>query len=122
MPLILSYHFTVKNKNIMAFSKAKIFDPLPYHQSVWSKALAHPARIIILNHLLQNGITPFHEIRKQIPLATTTVSQHIKLLLNHGLIDAEEKFPYTYYKLNQKVCRTLALKISGLNSGFGQCG
>ena len=104
----------------MAFSKAKLFDPLPYHQSFWSKALAHPARIIILTHLLENGVTAFHELRKKIPLATTTVSQHVRYLREFGLIEGEDKFPYTYYKLNSDTCKTLAIKITDLNFDFSQ--
>lgn len=104
----------------MAFSKAKLFDPLPYYQSFWSKALAHPARIIILNLLLENGVTSFREIKKQVPLASTTVSQHLRILRSSGLIEAEEKFPYTYYNLNRNTCKNLALKITDLHLDFIQ--
>lgn len=80
----------------MAFSKAKHFDKVTYQQSFWSKALAHPARIIILSHLLENGTTPFHILRKKISLAKATVSQHLRILLHADLIEVEERFPHTY--------------------------
>lgn len=102
----------------MAFSKAPIFDTLIYHQSFWSKALAHPARIIILNHLLQNGITPFQELRVKIPLARETVSQHLRILRQAGLISAEERYPHTYYKLNHQTCNGLAQKIKDLHEAY----
>ena len=102
----------------MAFSKAPIFDPLIYSQSIWSKALAHPARIIILTHLLQHGTTSFQNLRKIIPLASTTVSQHLKILRSLDLINASEKFPHTYYSLHQKNCRGLAARILQLNRSF----
>ena len=104
----------------MAFSKAKFFDPLLYHQSSWSKALAHPARIIILTHLQENGITPFHVLKKKIPLAATTISQHLRILRTNGLIEAEEKFPYTYYKINRTTCEYLAIKLTDLQYEFIQ--
>lgn len=102
----------------MAFSKARFFEPIPFHQSIWSKALSHPARINILTYLLANGITPFYELRKIIPLASTTASQHLAKLRSLGLIEAEEKCPHTFYKLNKSICKSLALKISNLHSEF----
>lgn len=102
----------------MAFSKAPTFDPLLYAQSIWSKALAHPARIIILKHLLIYGETSFQDLRKIIPLAPTTVSQHLKILRSYNLIKAREKFPHTYYSLHKKNCRGLAARILKLNFSF----
>ncbi len=102
----------------MAFSKANLFDKVIYHQSFWSGALAHPARIIILSHLLEFGTTPFYILRQKIPLAKSTVSQHIRKLRQAGLIIAEEKFPHTYYTLNQRVCKGLAEKIKSLQQSF----
>lgn len=102
----------------MAFSKAPHFDLLTFQQSFWSKALAHPARIIILSHLLENGETSFQILRKKIPLARSTVSQHLKILRQAGLISAEERFPHTYYKLNPSVCKELIDKIINLHVAF----
>ncbi len=102
----------------MAFSKAWLFEPIPFQQSIWSKALSHPARINILTYLLEHGITPFYELRKLIPLASTTVSQHLSKLRSLGLIEAEEKCPHTFYKLNKSICKSLANKISNLHSEF----
>ncbi|HUR30557.1 MAG TPA: winged helix-turn-helix domain-containing protein [Saprospiraceae bacterium] len=104
----------------MAFSKAPTFPSLTYNQSFWSKALSHPARIIILTHLLENGTSPFHEIWRKIPLAKTTVSQHIRILRDKGLIEGEAIFPYTYYKLNRQTCRSLAIQITDLDIDFSQ--
>ncbi|MEP6645855.1 MAG: winged helix-turn-helix domain-containing protein [Saprospiraceae bacterium] len=102
----------------MASSKAKLFAPLHFDQSRWSKALSHPARIVILLYLLQNGITPFYKLRKQIPLASTTVSQHLRFLRESGCIESEDIFPYTYYKINISFCKSLAAKIADLISYF----
>ncbi|MEO5905770.1 MAG: winged helix-turn-helix domain-containing protein [Saprospiraceae bacterium] len=104
----------------MAFSKAQSFDPTSYNQSIWSKALAHPARIHILNYLLENGKTPFRQLCKIIPLSSTTISQHIRLLRTYHLIEAEEIVPYTYYKLNRKTCAYLALIITNMHIEFSQ--
>ena len=102
----------------MAFSKANLFPSQPYHQSFWAKAQAHPARIMILTYLLENGTSPFYEIRKIIPLASTTVSQHIRYLRIGGLIEASEKFPYTYYSINKTTCQNLAIELTNLQMDF----
>ncbi len=102
----------------MSFSKAHLFDSLPYYQSIWSKALSHPARITILNHLLENGSTPFYELSKLVPLSSTTTSQHIRHLRILGLIEAEEKTPHTFYQLIPGTCKNLAFMITDLNLGF----
>lgn len=95
----------------MAFSKAPLFDAETYQQSIWSKANAHPARIIILKFLLTNGLTSFKTLCTKIPLAPETVSQHLRTLRLCGLIVAEERCPHTYYQLNHEACKVLAKKM-----------
>lgn len=102
----------------MAFSKAPQFPELPFQQSFWSRALSHPARIIILEYLLQHGTTPFKDLCKLVPLARTTVSQHVRILLTYGLIEVFEKTPFTYYSLDKKNCKNLAFRITDLNLNF----
>ena len=102
----------------MAFSKAPLFDTLAYQQSMWAKAFSHPARITILEYLLHNGVTPFYVIAKKIPLARTTVSQHFRSLREAGLIESFDRYPHTYYRLNHKVCKDLAVRLEVLNRSF----
>lgn len=102
----------------MAFSKASHFHPITFKQSFWSKALSHPARIIILSHLLNHGETPFHVLAKLIPLAKTTVSQHLRILRLIGLIESYEVYPHTIYKLHHKSCKDLAIQLENLNQSF----
>ena len=102
----------------MASSKAPLFDPLHFKQSHWSKAFGHPARIIILEYLLHHGTTPFYTLAKLIPLAKTTVSQHLKSLRDAGLIDVSEKYPHSYYTIKRSVCTELAHSLHLLNKDF----
>jgi len=102
----------------MAFSKADRFNPVIYHQSFWSRALSHPARIIILTHLLKNGRTSFAILKNKIPLARTTVCQHLRILRVADLISADDVYPHTFYDLNPDLCSILAEKIESLNNSF----
>lgn len=50
------------------------------------KALGHPARIAIINHILKVNSCICGDIVNELPLAQPTVSQHLKELKNAGLI------------------------------------
>lgn len=102
----------------MAFSKAPNFPAPLYRESLLSKARAHPARIIILNYLLENGTSSFQDICRLISLAKTTVSQHLRQLRRDHFIVAEEQFPHTYYTINEIYSTELAIMLADLNLQF----
>jgi ArsR family transcriptional regulator len=102
----------------MAFSKAHLFDQNLFTQSIWSKANAHPARTTILHYLVEHGLTSFSDLRKILPLAPTTVSQHIRHLYKNGYITCIEKCPHTYYDINRETCRNLAIKLTDMQLEF----
>ncbi len=54
-----------------------------------AKALGHPARVRILRLLLAHDACYCGEIVEEIPLAQATVSQHLKVLKEAGLIVGE---------------------------------
>jgi ArsR family transcriptional regulator, arsenate/arsenite/antimonite-responsive transcriptional repressor len=57
--------------------------------AVLAKALGNPARVRILRLLLAHGACYCGEIVEEIPLAQATVSQHLKVLKEAGLIVGE---------------------------------
>ena len=57
--------------------------------AVLAKALGNPARVRILRLLLAHGACYCGEIVEEIPLAQATVSQHLKVLKEAGLIIGE---------------------------------
>jgi ArsR family transcriptional regulator len=61
------------------------------------KALGHPARVAILRHLLQVDRCICGEIVNILPLAQSTVSQHLKHLKDAGLIRGEIDGPRSCY-------------------------
>lgn len=66
----------------------------------FAKALGHPARIAILRHLASLETCCFNEISKEIPLADSTVSQHLSELKNAGLIQGSFDPPRVQYCIN----------------------
>ena len=51
-----------------------------------AKAIGHPARVAIIAHLLKVNSCICNDIVDQLPLAQSTVSQHLKELKKAGLI------------------------------------
>jgi ArsR family transcriptional regulator, arsenate/arsenite/antimonite-responsive transcriptional repressor len=70
----------------MAVHKKEEFSIEEQELAALAKALAHPARIAILKELANRQSCVCGEIVEVLPLAQSTVSQHLKELLNAGLI------------------------------------
>ena len=67
------------------------------------KALAHPARVHIVSHLKQIDRCVCGRIVDTLPLAQSTVSQHLKILKTSGLVRGEIEGPRTCYCLDPAV-------------------
>lgn len=70
----------------MANHKKDSFKPEEQELARLAKALSHPARIAILKELASRQACVCGEIVEIMPLAQSTVSQHLKELLDAGLI------------------------------------
>ena len=77
-------------------------------------ALAHPARVRIVRLLLNRTSCVCGEIVDQMPLAQSTVSQHLKILKESGLVQGEIDGPRICYCINQKMLKQLKRLVAGL--------
>lgn len=68
----------------------------------YSKALGHPARIAILNYLASLDTCFFGDICNELPIANSTVSQHLDELKNAELIQGTIEPPKVKYCINKK--------------------
>ncbi|MGL5773460.1 MAG: ArsR/SmtB family transcription factor [Bacteroidales bacterium] len=68
----------------------------------FAKAMAHPARITILEFLASQESCFFGDIHDELPIAKATVSQHLKELKDAGLIQGEIEPPKVRYCINQE--------------------
>jgi ArsR family transcriptional regulator len=84
----------------MAPSKKEKFSKEDVRLAGVAKALSHPARIAILRHLASLETCCFNEISKELPLADSTVSQHMTELKNAGLIQGRFDPPRVKYCIN----------------------
>ena len=67
-----------------------------------AKALGHPARIAIIEHLLKVNACICSDIVDELPLAQPTVSQHLKELKNAGLIKGNVEGNSICYCIEEK--------------------
>lgn len=77
-------------------------------------ALAHPARVQILRLLIQRETCVCGEIVGQLPLAQSTVSQHLKILKKAGLVQGEVDGPKMCYCVNRETLRELKALVAAL--------
>jgi len=80
-----------------------------------AKALGHPARIAILKILADRSTCFCGDITDILPLAQSTVSQHLKALKTAGLIKGEVEGVKTCYCLNPDGIRELRELLSELS-------
>lgn len=78
------------------------------------RALGHPARLQILRLLIEKNACVCGEIVDELPLAQSTVSQHLKVLKDAGLIIGEIKGPSTCYCVDPGKLRRLRMLVASL--------
>jgi ArsR family transcriptional regulator len=85
------------------------------------KALAHPARLRIVDLLAARGTCICGEIVEVLPLAQATVSQHLKVLKDAGLLQGTIDGPRSCYCLNatalRELRRALDARLASLEAG-----
>ena len=79
-----------------------------------AKALAHPARVRILRILLARQACVCGEIVHELPLAQATVSQHLKVLRESGLVQGEIDGPRVCYCVNRERLELLGSLVTEL--------
>lgn len=77
-------------------------------------AIAHPARVQIVRLLISREPCVCGEIVDCLPLAQSTVSQHLKILKESGLIQGEVDGPKVCYCINPKQLERLKTLVAGL--------
>jgi ArsR family transcriptional regulator len=78
-------------------------------------ALGHPARVAVVEHLIaRRGASTLGELCDVLPLAQSTVSQHVGVLVRAGLLRAERRAPRTLYRMDEAGLAELRGRIMGL--------
>ncbi len=84
------------------------------HLARLAKALAHPARVAILRLLVQREGCIVGDVVDELPLAQSTVSQHLKQLRAAGLIRGEVDGPRVCYCVEPGAVSLFKALVAGL--------
>ncbi len=106
----------------MAIHKKEEFSVEEQDLASFAKALSHPARIAILKVLASRQACICGEIVEVLPLAQSTVSQHLKELKKAGLISGTVDGPRSCYCINWKAFEKLNNEFSFLFSNLKENG
>jgi DNA-binding transcriptional ArsR family regulator len=87
----------------MGATKTENFTEKQNRLALMMKALAHPARIAILQELIRTNACVCGELVTDLGLAQATISQHLKELKAAGLIKGSIEGTRVCYCINQKV-------------------
>jgi ArsR family transcriptional regulator len=79
-----------------------------------TKALAHPVRVRIVRILQRQQACICGDLVDQLPLAQSTVSQHLKVLKEAGLVTGEIDGPRVCYCIDPQVLKTLKRLVEEL--------
>ena len=79
-----------------------------------AKALGHPARVQIMRLLVRREACICGDIVDELPLAQSTVSQHLKVLKEVGLIRGDIDGPRVCYCVEPRTLRRLKALVGGL--------
>lgn len=96
----------------MGATKSEYFTKVQNERATIFKAMGHPARLAILEHLLKVNSCICNDIVLKLPLSQPTISQHLRELKNAGLIKGSIEGNRICYCINDKTLETIGSMIS----------
>ncbi|MEM7106320.1 MAG: metalloregulator ArsR/SmtB family transcription factor [Bacteroidota bacterium] len=105
----------------MGKTKENVFTAAQNRMANLAKALGHPARIAILQHLINKERCVCGDIVEEIPLSQSTISQHLKALKEAGVIHGDIEGVTVCYCINPKVWGELKTILNNFLSSYKNC-
>jgi len=96
----------------MVQSKTELFEKELAEMAVLFKAMAHPARLRILQFLAETKTCITGDISEELPLGRTTVNQHLSELKNVEMIQGHIEGVKTKYCLNPEKMKEVKIMLS----------
>jgi DNA-binding transcriptional ArsR family regulator len=91
------------NRWFMGATKTELFTKKQNELAAMAKAIAHPARIAILQKLVRTNTCICGDLVEELGLAQPTISQHLKELKLAGIIQGNVEGTSICYCINTKV-------------------
>lgn len=99
---------------LMGLTKTETYSQKELSLAKYAKALSHPARIAILQLLIKKRTCICGDIVDDLPIAQSTVSQHLKALKEAGLIKGEIEGTSVCYCIDQKEWKKASIVLAEL--------
>lgn len=104
----------------MGLTKTEMFTAEQNQLALLLKAMAHPARIAILQRILISNTCICGDLVEELGLAQATISQHLKELKNAGIIQGTIEGVSVCYCINPITWKLLETEIGTLIGSFKQ--
>ena len=101
-------------EKVMGASKTEQFTQEQNGLAALLKALAHPARVAIIDYLTKVNACICGDIVNEVQLAQPTVSQHLKELKNAGLIKGSIEGTAICYCIDENTIKELVKYLTGI--------
>lgn len=82
--------------------------------AAFAKAVGHPIRVRILRMLARKDAHMCSHIVDELPLAQSTVSEHLRILRSAGLVRANEKGPRVAYCIEASALKRFKALLNGV--------
>lgn len=99
----MTYVYNILTNYLMTYAKLTEFTAEQQHLARMAKALAHPARVAIIQLLASKTTCISGDIAAELPLSRTTVSQHLQELKALDLIRGDIEGLTVCYCLNTEL-------------------
>ncbi|QEC50941.1 ArsR family transcriptional regulator [Anseongella ginsenosidimutans] len=102
----------------MGLTKTEIFSVEQNRLAQLLKALAHPARVAILQHIMRANTCICGDLVEELGLAQATISQHLKELKNAGLIQGTIEGVSVCYCIHPENWKLLEKEVAGFIQSY----
>ncbi|MFD2966251.1 ArsR/SmtB family transcription factor [Sphingobacterium bambusae] len=96
----------------MGITKTDIFSEEQNRLASLFKVLGHPARIAILNHIINQNACICNDLVEELGLAQATISQHLKELKSIGIIQGSIEGKSVCYCIEEKTWKDVQRVIN----------
>ena len=104
----------------MGITKTEIFNDQQNQLSTLLKAIAHPARIAILQQIIAANACICGDLVEELGLAQATISQHLKELKNAGIIQGTIDGVKVCYCIEPKTWAMLATLLGDFMNSYNE--
>lgn len=101
----------------MGSTKKEFYTEHQLEMAKLCKALGHPARIAIVEKLMEHDGLNCSDLRFFIPLAQSTISRHLKELHDAGILSCAVIGNNSYYQIQERVLKEVSEHIDMIRLG-----